>query len=208
VKTTKFCTRSGFSFWYRNLEQPRQSSLGIAYHSGEQYDIVRPDFIFFATQVDATVVADVVDPHSLHLADESVAEAMGKLRVLDLANEDVRKGVAIAKEAACLFTRGPGGNTELSRGLTRHSIWGKNYSRRLDGICTRQTGKAILTASQEDSPSTERHQDRKHPTMQAAPTEYQKKWTGQARFVHQCANFDGQSEDAYLIDLTKHTHCP
>ncbi|MEQ1795018.1 MAG: DEAD/DEAH box helicase family protein [Nitrospira sp.] len=117
--------REGFSFWYRNPQQPGQSSLGIAYLSGEQYGIVRPDFIFFAAQADGTVVADLVDPHGLHLADalpklrglalyaethakvyrriESVAEAMGKLRVLDLANEKVRKGIAAAKDAASLF---------------------------------------------------------------------------------------------------------
>lgn len=120
--------REGFSFWYRNPQQPGQSSLGIAYLSGEQYSIVRPDFIFFATQADGKVVADIVDPHSLHLADalpklqgfalyaethakvyrriESVAEAMGKLRVIDLTNEDVRKGIAAAKDAASLFTGG------------------------------------------------------------------------------------------------------
>ncbi len=120
--------REGFSLWYRNPQQPGQSSLGIAYLSGEQYGIVRPDFIFFATQGDGTVVADIVDPHSLHLADalpklqglalyaethakvyrriESVAEAMGKLRVLDLTNEDVRKGVAVATDAVSLFNGG------------------------------------------------------------------------------------------------------
>ena len=70
-------------------------------------------------------MADIVDPHGVHLADalpklqglalyaethsknyrriESVAEAMGKLRVLDLTNEDVRKGIAEAKDAASLF---------------------------------------------------------------------------------------------------------
>lgn len=119
-------TREGFSFWYRNPKQPGQSSLGIAYLSGDQYGIVRPDFVFFAMQEDGTVVADIVDPHSLHLADalpklqglalyaethssvyrriESVAEAMGKLRVVDLTKEDVRKGVAAANDAASLFT--------------------------------------------------------------------------------------------------------
>lgn len=120
--------RKGFSFWYRNPQQPGQSSLGIAYLSGEQYGIVRPDFIFFATQADGTVVADIVDPHSLHLADalpklqglalyaethakiycriESVAEAMGKLRVLDLTDKNVRKAIAAAKDAASLFAGG------------------------------------------------------------------------------------------------------
>jgi type III restriction enzyme len=120
--------RKGFSFWYRNPQQPGQSSLSIAYPSGEQYGIVRPDFIFFATQADGTVVANIVDPHGLHLADalpklqglalyaethakvyrriESVAEALGKLRVLDLTNDDVRKGIAAAKDAASLFSGG------------------------------------------------------------------------------------------------------
>lgn len=118
--------REGFSFWYRNPPQPGQSSLGIAYLSSEQYGIVRPDFIFFATQEDGTVVADIVDPHGIHLADalpklqglalyakthaknyrriESVAEAMGKLRVLDLTKEEVRNGIAAARDAASLFS--------------------------------------------------------------------------------------------------------
>jgi type III restriction enzyme len=117
--------RDGFAFWYRNPQQPGQSSLGIAYLSGEQYGIVRPDFIFFATEADGTVAADIVDPHGLHLADalpklrglalyaethadayrriESVAEAMGKLRVLDLTNEEVRQAIASATDAAGLF---------------------------------------------------------------------------------------------------------
>jgi type III restriction enzyme len=42
--------RAGFSFWYRNPQQPGQSSLGIAYVADEQYKIVRPDFVFFAEQ--------------------------------------------------------------------------------------------------------------------------------------------------------------
>lgn len=118
--------REDFSFWYRNPQYPGQSSLGIAYLSGEQYSIVRPDFIFFATEADGTAVADIVDPHGIHLADalpklqglalyaethaknyrriESVAEAMGKLRVLDLTNKEVRKGIAAANDAASLFS--------------------------------------------------------------------------------------------------------
>lgn len=118
--------RENFSFWYRNPQQPGQSSLGIAYRSGDQYGIIRPDFVFFATQADGTVVADIVDPHGVHLADalpklqglalyakshadayrriESVAEVKKKLRVLDLTKEDVRKAVATAKDAASLFS--------------------------------------------------------------------------------------------------------
>lgn len=71
-------------------------------------------------------MADIVDPHGLHLADalpklqglaayaethanayrriESVAEALGKLRVLDLTKDDVRQAIALAKDAAGLFS--------------------------------------------------------------------------------------------------------
>ena len=118
--------RQGFGFWYCNQPQPGQSSLGIAYLVGEQYGIVRPDFIFFATEADGSVVADLVDPHGLHLADalpklhglalyaqthasayrriESVAQAMGKLRVPDLTSKEVRQAIVAAKDAAALFS--------------------------------------------------------------------------------------------------------
>jgi type III restriction enzyme len=116
--------REGFRFWYRNPQQPGQSSLGIAYLEDEQYKVVRPDFVFFAEQ-DGKVAVDLVDPHGLHLADalpklqglalyaeshasayrriESVAEASGKLRVLDLTRAEVREAVRIAKSAKTLF---------------------------------------------------------------------------------------------------------
>lgn len=116
--------RTGFRFWYRNPQQPGQSSLGIAYVEDEQYKIVRPDFIFFAEQ-DGKVVVDLVDPHGLHLADalpklkglaiyaesygsayrriESVAEACGKLRVLDLKRPDVRQAIKEASSAKGLY---------------------------------------------------------------------------------------------------------
>jgi len=116
--------RIGFVFWYRNPQQPGQSSLGIAYLEAEQYKIVRPDFIFIAQQ-DGKVVVDLVDPHGLHLVDalpklqglavyaesygnayrriESVAEAFGKLRVLDLTRSDVREAIKVATSAKGLF---------------------------------------------------------------------------------------------------------
>lgn len=118
--------RPGFRFWYRNPQQPGQSSLGIAYREGEDelFKIVRPDFIFFAEQ-DGKIVVDLVDPHGLHLADalpklmgladyankhpdayrriEAVAEASGKLRVLDLTCPDVRQAVLSATSAKGLF---------------------------------------------------------------------------------------------------------
>lgn len=71
------------------------------------------------------MVVDLVDPHGLHLADalpklrglavyaveheqafrriESVAEAKGKLRVLDLKREEVRQAIATADDADKLF---------------------------------------------------------------------------------------------------------
>jgi type III restriction enzyme len=116
--------RKGFVFWYRNPQYPGQSSLGIAYLKGEQYKIVRPDFIFFAVE-DGKVVADIVDPHGLHLSDalaklqglaryaethvavyrriESVAAIKKKLRVLDLTRRDVRNAVAEAEDLELLF---------------------------------------------------------------------------------------------------------
>lgn len=117
--------RKGFEFWYRNPQQPGQSSLGIAYKDGDEYKIVRPDFIFFVSPDEGEIVADLVDPHGTFLADalpklqglalyaethakayrriESIAEVKGKLRGLDLMREDVRKAIADAKDAASLF---------------------------------------------------------------------------------------------------------
>ena len=118
------CKQPGFKFWYRNPQQPGQSSLGIAYLEDDQYKIVRPDFVFFAEH-DGKVVADLVDPHGLHLADalpklqglavyaethgsayrriESVAEGAGKLRVLDLTRGDVRQAIKNASSAKGLY---------------------------------------------------------------------------------------------------------
>lgn len=95
-----------------------------AYQEAGQYKILRPDFIFFVEQ-DGQVVADIVDPHGLHLADalpklqglalyaenhasayrriESVAEVKGKLRVLDLTKAEVRKKIGAAADAGSLF---------------------------------------------------------------------------------------------------------
>lgn len=116
--------RAGFRFWYRNPQQPGQASLGIAYVEHEQYKIVRPDFVFFAEQ-DGKAVVDLIDPHGLHLADalpklqglavyaeahagsyrrmESVAEAVGKLRALDLTRAGVRQAIKAATSAKGLY---------------------------------------------------------------------------------------------------------
>lgn len=116
--------QAGFKFWYRNPQQPGQSSLGIAYIESDQHKVMRPDFIFFAEQ-DGNPVADLVDPHGLQYADalpklqglasyaeshptafrriESVAEANGVLRVLDLKRPEVREAIRTAKDAASVF---------------------------------------------------------------------------------------------------------
>lgn len=116
--------REGFKFWYRNPQQPGQSSLGIAYLEAGQYKVVRPDFIFFFEQ-SGELGADLVDPHGLQYADalpklqglaayaedhvnafrriESVAEANGVLRVLDLQSPEVREAVRKATDANSIF---------------------------------------------------------------------------------------------------------
>jgi hypothetical protein len=117
--------RSGFVSWYRNPQQPGQSSLGVAYKDGDQFKIVRPDFLFFAKQQDGSIVADLVDPHGHHLADalpklrglaeyaaahgeafrriETIAEVEKKLRVLDLTQAEVRDAVAQAQDLVGLY---------------------------------------------------------------------------------------------------------
>lgn len=116
--------RDGFKFWYRNPDRPSQDSLGISYAEGDATKIVRPDFIFFAEK-DGKIVANLIDPHGFHLADalpklqglasyaethlhfyhriEAVAEAGGKLRVLDLTRNDVRQAVMEATSAESLY---------------------------------------------------------------------------------------------------------
>ncbi|WP_417475015.1 type III restriction endonuclease subunit R [Luteimonas mephitis] len=116
--------RDGFRFWYRNPGRPSQDSLGIAYRLDGDTQIMRPDFVFFA-EVDGGIVADIVDPHGLQYADalaklqglaiyaaehadtyrriESVAEVKGKLRVLDLTSDAVRRAVADAEDTSSLF---------------------------------------------------------------------------------------------------------
>lgn len=119
--------RPGFQFWYRNPSRPTQDSLGIAYTEDQQVKIMRPDFIFLSTQEDGTTAADIVDPHGTQYSDalpkllglahyaeaygavyrriEAVAEVKGKLRVLDLTDEKVRKAVAEAEDVKSLYAR-------------------------------------------------------------------------------------------------------
>lgn len=116
--------RTGFRFWYRNPQQPGQSSLGVAYIEEGEYKIVRPDFVFFSEQ-DGKIVADIVDPHGIHLADalpklrglavyakihanayrriESVAEINGNMRTLDLIDEATQEAIFRADSAKRLY---------------------------------------------------------------------------------------------------------
>jgi hypothetical protein len=117
--------RPGFLAWYRNPSRSTQDSLGIAYADGTRIRIVRPDFIFFSTQSDGSVAADIVDPHGIQLGDalpklqglaryaeahatiyrriESVAKIGTRLRVLDLTSPQIRKAVAEAENARSLY---------------------------------------------------------------------------------------------------------
>ena len=119
--------RPGFLSWYRNPQQPGQSSLGVAYKEDDEYKIVRPDFVFFA-EVNGQVVADIVDPHGTHLVDAlpklkglavyakthaaayrriiSVADVSGKLRALDLTSLAAQEAIAQSDSAKVLFAGG------------------------------------------------------------------------------------------------------
>jgi hypothetical protein len=117
--------RGGFLAWYRNPSRSSQDSLGVAYTDNNRVKIVRPDFIFFSTQADGTIAADIVDPHGIHFSDalpklqglahyaethpqvyrriEIVARIGEKLKVLDLTDPAVRKAVDAAKDAKSLY---------------------------------------------------------------------------------------------------------
>lgn len=117
--------KEGFLGWYRNPQQPGQSSLGIAYIE-EEYKILRPDFIFFGEDNNHEVYADLIDPHGIHLSDslpklkglvaytekfldhyrriESVAKIGEQLRTLDLKNIDVRQAVLATENVRELFS--------------------------------------------------------------------------------------------------------
>jgi len=111
--------------WYRNPARASQDSLGVTYVDGNDTKIVRPDFIFFARLDDESIVADIIDPHSYHLADalpklkgladyaerngaifrriETVAELNGVYKVLDLQEKNVREAVRSATNAKSLY---------------------------------------------------------------------------------------------------------
>lgn len=117
--------REGFRFWYRNPDRTSQDSLGIAWWLGKDAKIMRPDFIFFSEH-DGEILADIIDPHGVHLADglpklqgladyaathghryrriAAVAETGGRLRMLDMTRAEVRTAVAAATNAHDLYS--------------------------------------------------------------------------------------------------------
>jgi type III restriction enzyme len=118
-------SRKGFCYWYRNPEHANQDSLGVPYEDNNQVKILRPDFLFFGTKPDGTIVADIVDPHATHLSDaapklkglakyaethmgifrrvEAVADVGGNLRALDLTSDRVRSAVYEATNVQSLY---------------------------------------------------------------------------------------------------------
>lgn len=116
--------RTGFIGWYRNPDRAVKESLAIPYENNHSWQALRPDFLFFS-ETGNGIVVDIVDPHGTHLADalpklkglaqfaenygsefrriESVAEAGGKLRVLDIGRPAVREAIAQATDAKSLY---------------------------------------------------------------------------------------------------------
>ncbi len=109
--------RPTFEAWYRNPARPNPASLRIAYQDdAEKWRSLQVDFVIVSKRDDGSLAASIVDPHGDFLADtkaklqalaryadrfgesfvriESIAKApSGALRVLDLHDVDVRKGV-------------------------------------------------------------------------------------------------------------------
>ncbi|MBM7486403.1 type III restriction enzyme [Bradyrhizobium sp. USDA 3686] len=118
--------REGVIAWYRNPDRASQDSLGVTYEDGDEMKIVRPDFIFFSEHANGTVVADIIDPHGIHLADalpklkglakyaeanlstyrriEAVAKIDDSYRALDLTKDKVRAEIQAATSAKSLYT--------------------------------------------------------------------------------------------------------
>ena len=111
--------------WYRNPARASQDSLGVTYEDGSEIRIVRPDFVFFARLADGSFAADIVDPHSHHLADalpklkglaryaeangtiyrriEAVAKLDSGFKLLDLTEQHVREAVDKTTSAKSLY---------------------------------------------------------------------------------------------------------
>ena len=86
--------REGNGAWYRNPARASQDSLGVTYEEGGETRIVRPDFIFFAWLPDGSIVADIIDPHSHHLAD-ALPKLQGLARYAEINAEHFRRIEAV-----------------------------------------------------------------------------------------------------------------
>lgn len=121
--------RDGFLAWYRNPARPSADALAVAYQDAQgHWRRMCPDFLFFhGDEQEARVT--IVDPHGHHLADalhklrglaefadrhgqsffriESVARVPdGVLRVLDLADPNVRDAVRQNEDVQALYVSG------------------------------------------------------------------------------------------------------
>lgn len=108
-------SRPGAVGWYRNPPRQAADSVGIAYRDPSgNWRSMHPDFIFFH-EVAGTVKASIVDPHGHFLEDaddklkalarfsnehgemfhriEALSEVSGKMKVLDMKDEEVRVAV-------------------------------------------------------------------------------------------------------------------
>lgn len=111
--------------WYRNPSRASADSLAVAYRDElGQWRRMCPDFVFFHGD-EASVKVSIVDPHGIYLRDaiaklrglaafaetygddfhriEAVAEVGGKLRVLDLLDEDTRSQLTVIDSAEALY---------------------------------------------------------------------------------------------------------
>lgn len=117
--------RNGFYGWFRNPSSS-SSALTISFPKAEKaWGKLRPDFIFFH-QVNESMKASIIDPHSAHLGDalakligyarfvenypdeffrvESVVKVEDEFRVLDINRADVREAILNADSALPLYT--------------------------------------------------------------------------------------------------------
>ena len=104
--------RQGFIAWYRNPSRSSQDSLGVAYTENDQIKIFRPDFIFFSTQSDGTIAADIVDPHGTQFSDAlffstqsrafmAAVSALGRAHRLRLNSSCRRMAFVVRRDLHC-----------------------------------------------------------------------------------------------------------
>lgn len=115
-----------FQGWYRNPVRAAKESLAAACKDEvDDWEALRPDFIFFGTNNDGSVAVDLVDSHRYHLTDalpklrgpayfaerlandfhrvESVVETGDVLRVLDITKPRVRETIRLAQSTKTLY---------------------------------------------------------------------------------------------------------